>query len=89
MVQITLSVAFVLAAAAIAPVVAHPLGEREHPHRGMGMGGGIRHGGEFGGRHGHEGHEGHGEFGVGRHGHHEVGGGFPHPHHHQEQPANE
>ena len=88
MVQITLSVAFVLAAAAIAPVVAHPLGEREHPHRGMGMGGGMRHGGEFGGRHGREGREGHGEFGAGRHGRHELGG-IPHSHHHQEQPPTE
>ena len=53
MVQIKLSVAFVLAAAAIAPVVAHPIGERlevrEHHHHG--------HHGYHGHHHHHHHHE--------------------------------
>ena len=61
MVQIKLSIAFVLAAAAainIAPVVAQPVGER----------------GEFGGHRHHEDRG--GEFGVGHRGRREGRGGF-------------
>ena len=62
MVQIKLSIAFVLAAAAIniAPVVAQPVGER----------------GEFGGHRHHEDRG--GEFGVGHRGRREGHGGFHH-----------
>jgi hypothetical protein len=82
MVQIKLSIAFVLAAVAInvAPVVAQPIGER-------GEIGGHRHhegrGGEIGV--GHRGRrEGHGGFHPGE-GHDGLGGVPPYHHHHSLQ----
>jgi len=81
MVQIKLSVAFVLAAAAIAPVIAQPLGEGGRPHHeDRRPGGGFDR--EFGGRSYRAPGS---EFGVGRHGRHESRGGFPHQDHQDQE----
>ena len=84
MVQLRLSVAFVLAAAAVAPVIAHPLGESDHPHPHRGARGMEPMGGEKFGRgrriegfH-HEDHEGRERF---HHGDHEGREGFHHEGH--------